>query len=63
MPRARPVVVSTRAAERDAALVRALAEAEGVSVCEVVHRVLIPAVRERLMEIARDPELPEATHG
>ena len=59
----RPVVVSTRVGPGERALIRALSEAEGVSVCEAVHRVLMPAVRERLMEVARDPELPEATHG
>jgi hypothetical protein len=50
--RERPEVVSTRVVARERALIRALAEAEGVSVCEVLHRVLIPAVRERLAALA-----------
>ena len=54
--RQRPVVVSTRVLPNERALIRALSEAEGVSVCEALHRVLIPAVRTRLAEVARSPE-------
>ena len=52
MARERSVVVSTRVDTRERALIRALAEAEEVSTCEVLHRLLIPAVRERLAELA-----------
>jgi hypothetical protein len=50
--RRRPEVVSTRVFERDRALIRALAEAEGLSVSEAVYRLLLPAVRQRLAEVA-----------
>jgi hypothetical protein len=55
--RDRPVVVSTRVQPSERALIRALSEAEGISVCEAVHRVLMPAVRERLTEVARTPAI------
>jgi len=59
MARRRPVVVSTRARVEEAALVRAVALAEGVSLCEAVHRLLIPAARGRLARLAAEdpPEL------
>ncbi len=50
--RERPVVVSTRVTPRERALIAALAEAEEQTVCEVVHRLLMPAVRVRLAEVA-----------
>ena len=50
---ARPMVVSTRVSPTERALIRALAEAEQASVCEVVHSALIPAVRTRLNEILK----------
>jgi len=54
------LVVSTRVLRLERALIGALAEAEGTSVCEIVHRLLIPAVRMRLSqltaEIAPHPE-------
>jgi PHD/YefM family antitoxin component YafN of YafNO toxin-antitoxin module len=53
MARQRPVVVSTRAQPEEAGVLRALAELERVSVAEVVHRLLIPAARARLAELAR----------
>ncbi len=53
--RKRPVVVSTRVHPRERALIRALAEAEATSVCEVLHRLLIPAVRMRLGQVAGLP--------
>lgn len=52
--RQRPETISTRVLPQEKALVRALAEAEGVSVCEALHRTLMPAVRERLAEVARE---------
>jgi hypothetical protein len=42
------VVVSTRTTRAERALIRAMAEQESLSVCEAVHRLLIPAVKERL---------------
>jgi hypothetical protein len=46
--RSRPLVVSTRVEIENAALVRALAEIEGQTVCQIVHEILISAVRDRL---------------
>lgn len=57
--RQRPMVVSTRVLPHERALIRALSVAEGVSVSEALHRLLIPAARERLRELA-DRELPGA---
>lgn len=54
--RERPEVVSTRVAIEDRARIRALAELEGVSVCEALHRVLLPAVRARLDELVHGSE-------
>lgn len=56
MNRKRPVVVSTRVRPDERALIRALSEAEGVSVCEAVHRALMPAIRARLAEVAQHPK-------
>ena len=50
----RTTVVSTRVLPDDRACLRALAELEGVSVCEAMYRVLMPAVRERLAEVTRE---------
>lgn len=51
--RYRPAVVSTRVLPQERALIRALAEAEGVSVSEAVYRLLLPAVRDRLAVVAQ----------
>lgn len=50
--RNRPVVVSTRASRTEMAMLRLLAEQEGVSVAEVVYRLLMPVVRARVSEAA-----------
>ena len=55
--RARPLVVSTRVRPNERALIGALAEAEQASVCEVVYRALIPAVRARLREILEGADI------
>lgn len=55
MPRTRPVTLSTRARREEAALIRAAAEAEGLPVAELMHRILVPAVKARLVELAGDP--------
>lgn len=52
MARERPIVVSTRVDPRERALIRALADIEEVSISEALHRLLVPAVRERLAELA-----------
>lgn len=52
MAREKPEVVSTRVLPSERGLIRALAEAEGTSVSEALHRVLVPAVRRRLAELA-----------
>lgn len=52
--RKRAVVVSTRVLPRERALLRALAEAEATSVCEVLHRLLIPAAKMRLAQVTAD---------
>ena len=52
--RKRAVVVSTRVLPRERALLRALAEAEATSVCEVLHRLLIPAAKMRLAQVTTD---------
>lgn len=54
--RERPQVVSTRVKPSERALISAVAEAEGVSVSEALHRLLMPAVRDRLREIAGEGE-------
>jgi hypothetical protein len=48
----RPRVLSTRVRPRERAEVRALAELEGTTVCELMHRLLMPEVRRRLVELA-----------
>ena len=58
MARSRPIVVSTRAKPEEAALIRAAAEAEALTVAELVHRLLLPAVRSRLSKLAADPSPP-----
>ena len=52
--RERPVVVSTRVTPRDRALIGALAEAEGATICVVLYRLIMPALRARLAELARE---------
>lgn len=52
--RQRPQVVSTRVLPSERQLIRALAEAEGVSVAEAIHRALLPAIRDRLARVAAD---------
>lgn len=47
--RTRPVVVSTRVLPSERHLIGAIAADEGVSVSEAIHRLLMPAVRERLL--------------
>jgi hypothetical protein len=49
--RERPVVVSTRVTPRERSLIAAIAQAEGISICEVLHRMVMPAVRERITEL------------
>lgn len=44
----RPVVVSTRTTRAERALIQAAAEEESVTVAELLHRILVPAVRDRL---------------
>lgn len=56
MARQRPGTISTRVRPDERALVRALAEAEGISVSEVLHRLLMPAVRARLAQVAASQE-------
>ncbi|CAN5635571.1 hypothetical protein BH23GEM7_BH23GEM7_27260 [soil metagenome] len=53
------VVVSTRVARETRALIRALAEAEQTTAAEVMQRLLIPAVRRRLAELANEGEAPQ----
>ena len=48
----RPYVISTRVAKEDRASIYALAELESTTVCEVLYRVIVPAVRSRIIEIA-----------
>ena len=56
--RSRPVVVSTRVSQGDRALIRALAEVKGVSVCQALHEILIQSVHQRLAELVAAPEHP-----
>ena len=59
--RERPEVLSTRVNVQEKALIRALAEAQSLTVSEAIHRVLVPGARARLAEIASArPELDEA---
>lgn len=51
--RTRPEVVTTRVKPDEKRLIRALAAAEDVSVAEAVHRLLVPAARRRLAELAQ----------
>jgi hypothetical protein len=46
--REKPIVISTRATKAERALIRAIAEEEGVSVSEAIYRLLMPAVRQRI---------------
>ena len=46
----RPVVVSTRVAPAERGRIRAVAEAEGVSVCELLHRLVMPQVDDHLRQ-------------
>ncbi len=52
-----PVVVSTRVSQGHRALIRALAEVEGVTVSAALREILVESVRERLGELveAADP--------
>ena len=52
--RKRPYVLSTRVILQERALIRALAAAEEESVCEVLLRLLIPAVKTRLAQVAAE---------
>jgi hypothetical protein len=50
----RPVVVSTRVSVNDRARIRALAELEGVSVCQAVHDLLMKSVAARLADLVTE---------
>ena len=52
----RPVVMSTRGSFADKRLLAALAAAEGQTISVTLHSILMPAVRERLAEIASESE-------
>lgn len=52
--RRRPFIVSTRTTRAEKALIRAVADAEGVSVCDLLHRILLPAVAERVTRQAAE---------
>jgi hypothetical protein len=45
-------VVSTWVSEADSALLRILAEEERISVCALVRRIVMPAVRERVVKLS-----------
>ena len=44
----RPVVMSTRVKVAERGRVRAVAEADGVTVSELIHRLVMPQVDDRL---------------
>ncbi len=46
--RARPLVVSTRTTRAEKALIRVAAEAAGMSVSDLVHGIVLPAVTARV---------------
>jgi uncharacterized protein (DUF1778 family) len=48
------VVIGTRVTEREGALIKAAATAEGVNVSQFVRDVIVPAVGERLARGARE---------
>ena len=48
MERERPVVVSTRVAPAERGRIRAVAEADGVTVSELLHQLVMPQVNDRL---------------
>jgi hypothetical protein len=48
--RMRPLVVSTRATRAEKARIAVVAAQEGVSVSEVIHRLLMPEVDRRVRE-------------
>ena len=49
MERERPVTISTRVTPAEQARVRAVAAQEGRTVSELLHRILMPTVDQRLM--------------
>jgi hypothetical protein len=59
MGRKRARVLSTRVAANEGRLIDALATAEGVTASEAVHRVLVPAVRRRLNELAAGRDMSD----
>jgi len=50
--RKRPYVVSTRVTHAERALIEAAAEASGVTVCELVWRLVVPRVRDLVVQTA-----------
>lgn len=46
--RSRPMVVSTRTTKAEKALIRAAAEAAGVSVADLLHGIVLPTVARRV---------------
>ena len=44
----RPVVMSTRVEAAERGRVRAVAEADGITVSELIHRLVMPQVNDRL---------------
>lgn len=61
--RSRPHVISVRVTAKEKALLSALSEMNGVSQSELIHRRLIPWVRERVVSEAEESsggDLPPA---
>lgn len=56
--RTRDVVVSTRTTTAERGLIRVVAEAEGVTVAEVIHRLLMPEVCRRALKPAGSGSRP-----
>ncbi len=52
--RARPETITTRLTPREKALVEALAQTEGVTISVLLHRLLMPVVRERLTAVVQE---------
>ena len=44
----RPVVISTRVAPAERGRIQAVAIARGISVCELLHQIIVPAVDDHL---------------
>ena len=54
MRKERPVTVSTRVYPAERGRIRAVAEAEHITVSELIHRLVMPQVNDRLRQDIQD---------